>query len=278
MPKPYQSDAAVPASAAGQTLSPAVLPLARMATPTNPPTSPIRRRGPMRSPKNRNATRAVNITVMALVMAPMPAGARSAPQANRANRMTELMAAMPAMRSHSAGVNCARAAQSNGNSTSAPSPRRASTSGNGPKSAAATRMKRNEPPQMAPSSVSSSGVRHGESWATADAPGAETAGVEGAAGVAVAAAVVVHSDADMRLKSPPVQNRSVSQALKRGRAGSSPATRYLRRPFDAAPARGPRADPRSTRCRPKDAATRRRSRGAPAPRARVPHEKSSQAG
>src|SRR5207248_482908 len=125
--------------------------LARMATPTNPPTSPIRRRGPMRSPKKTNATSAVNITVMALVMAPMPAGARSAPQANRANGMTELMAAMPAMRSHSAGVNCA-----------------------------------------------------------------------------VAAAVVVHSDADMRLKSPPVQHRSVSQALKRGRAGSSPATRYLR--------------------------------------------------
>src|SRR5436309_10667807 len=89
-------------------------------------------------------------------------------------------------------------------------------------------MKRNEPPQMAPSSVSSSGVRHGASWVTVDAPGAETVGVEGAAGVAVAAAVVVHSDADMRLKSPPVQNRSVSQALQRGRAGSSPATRYLR--------------------------------------------------
>src|SRR5256884_61438 len=153
-----------------------------MATPTNPPTSPIRRRGPMRSPKKRNATRAVNITVMALVMAPMPAGARSAPQANNVNGMTELMAAMPAMRSHSAGVNCARAAQSSGSRTSAPSPRRASTSGNGPKSAAATRMKRNDPPQMAPSSVSSSGLRQDASWAAAAAPQADTAGAEGAGG------------------------------------------------------------------------------------------------
>src|SRR5437660_11620161 len=165
---------------------------------------------------------------MALVMAPMPAGARSAPQANNVNGMTELMAAMPAMRSHSAGVNCARAAQSSGSRTSAPRPRRASTSGNGPKSAAATRMKRNDPPQMAPSSVSSSGVRHGAAWVTVDAPGAETVGGEGAAGVAVADAVVVHSDAELRLKSPPVQNRAALHALKPGRPGSSPATRYLR--------------------------------------------------
>src|SRR2546429_18008 len=137
---------------------------------------------------------------MALVMAPMPAGARSAPQANNVNGMTELMAAMPAMRSHSAGVNCARAAQSSGSRTSAPSPRRASTSGNGPKSAAATRMKRNDPPQMAPSSVSSSGLRQDASWAAAAAPQADTAGGGGAAGAAAGGGAAGGGfDADLRL-------------------------------------------------------------------------------
>ena len=57
---------------------------------------------------------------MALVMAPMPAGARSAPQANSANGITEFTTAMPAMRSHSPGVNCARACHRNGSRTSAP--------------------------------------------------------------------------------------------------------------------------------------------------------------
>src|SRR5256886_15195298 len=177
-----------------------------MATPTNPPTSPISRRGPMRSPKKRNATRAVNITVIALVMAPMPAGARSAPQANNVNGMTELMAAMPAMRSHSAGVNCAGAAQSSGSRTSAPSPRRASTSGNGPKSAAATRMKRNDPPQMAPSSVSSSGLRQDASWAAAAAPQADTAAEGGAAG-AVRAAGAAGGGCEAGIRRTPPQAR-----------------------------------------------------------------------
>src|SRR5256886_13221603 len=115
---------------------------------------------------------AANITVMALLMAPMPAGARSAPQANSANGMTELTAAMPAMRSHSATLNRARAAHSSGSRTSAPRARRASTSGRGPKDAAATRMNRDEPPQMAPSIVNSSGVRQGAPTASAVVAGA----------------------------------------------------------------------------------------------------------
>src|ERR1700716_325358 len=181
---PYRSDAVVPANAAGQTLAPAVLPLARIATPTNPATRPMSRHGPIRSPKNRKAIRAVNITVIALLMAPMPAGARSAPQANSANGMTELRVAMPAMRSHSAMLNCARAAHSHGSRTRAPSARRASTSGKGPKSAAATRMNRNDPPQMAPSIVNSSGVRHGAT-PTALAAGAAPAATAAGAGAGV---------------------------------------------------------------------------------------------
>ncbi|GAC1455801.1 MAG: hypothetical protein PVSMB6_13190 [Steroidobacteraceae bacterium] len=43
---------------------------------------------------------------------------------------------------------------------SAPRLRRISTSGMGPKSVAATRMNRNDPPQIAPSTASSSRVRH----------------------------------------------------------------------------------------------------------------------
>src|ERR1700683_997152 len=99
------------------------------------------------------------MTVMALLMAPMPAGARSAPQANSANGSTEFTVAMPAMRSQILRLNWARERHRNGIRTRAPRARRASTSGKAPKSPAATRMKRNEPPQMAPSSVSSSGVR-----------------------------------------------------------------------------------------------------------------------
>src|SRR5439155_7956004 len=140
------------------------------------------------------AMTAANITVMALRMAPMPAGSRSAPQANSANGMTELMAAMPAMRSHSATLNRARAAHSSGSRTSAPRARRASTSGRGPKSAAATRMNRNEPPQMAPSIVNSSGVRQGAPTASA-----VVAVAAAPAGATLAGLAVVHSEADMRL-------------------------------------------------------------------------------
>src|SRR5580658_2618690 len=96
---------------------------------------------------------------MALVIAPIPAGARSAPQANSTKGSTEFTTAMPRMRSHTPAANCARARHRNGMSVSAPSASRASTRGSGPKSLAATRIKRNEPPQIAPSSVSSMIVR-----------------------------------------------------------------------------------------------------------------------
>src|SRR5262252_760766 len=130
------------------------------------------------------------MTVIALVMAPMPAGARSAPQAKSTKGRTELMSAMPATRSHTAGVKRARACQRKGIRMSAPSANRAATSGMGPKSAAATRMKRNEPPQTAPSSVSSTGVRHpAESAGGAAALGAPRTGF--------AALAAVASDADM---------------------------------------------------------------------------------
>ena len=76
---------------------------------------------------------------MALVMAPMPAGARSAPHANSVNGIAELMAPMPASRSHSAPFSCERARQRNGSRTIAPSASRISTSANGPKSFADTR-------------------------------------------------------------------------------------------------------------------------------------------
>src|SRR5580700_7776490 len=96
---------------------------------------------------------------MALVIAPIPAGARSAPQANSTKGSTEFTTAMPRMRSHTPAPNCARACHRNGMSVSAPSASRASTRGSELKSLAATRMKRNEPPQIAPSSVSSMIVR-----------------------------------------------------------------------------------------------------------------------
>ena len=89
------------------------------------------------------------------------------------------------MRSHTRALNCARARHRNGISVSAPSARRASTSGTGPKSAAATRMNRNEPPQIAPSSVSSNSVR-------------PRAGAAGAAAVSAGvASAELHSDAGM---------------------------------------------------------------------------------
>src|ERR1700676_870162 len=134
------------------------------------------------------ATSAVNMTVMALLIAPMPAGARSAAQANSANGMTELMVAMPAMMSHRRGVNSARACHRNGSRMSAPRLRRISTSGTGPKSVAATRMNRNEPPQIAPSTASSSMVRHELAGAAADA----AVGAVGAGG-ADGESAVVHS-------------------------------------------------------------------------------------
>ena len=56
------------------------------------------------------------------------------------------------------GAKLLRERHKKGSSTSAPSERRSSTSASGPKSAAAIRIKRNEAPQIAPSTVSSIGV------------------------------------------------------------------------------------------------------------------------
>ena len=140
----------------------------------------------MRSPNKRNATRAVNITVMALVMAPIPAGARSAPQANSTYGAAELMAAMPEIRSHRAGVNRARSRHRNGSSTTAPSASRVSTSGREPKSAAANRMKRKEPPHTAPRSVSSSLIRH------VNAPTPDAGATSARTAAAVVHSVAIH--------------------------------------------------------------------------------------
>src|SRR5882672_8371061 len=49
-PIPYNREAAVPASAAGQTLTPLVFPLARTATPTKPANNPMVRRALIASP------------------------------------------------------------------------------------------------------------------------------------------------------------------------------------------------------------------------------------
>ena len=100
----------------------------------------------------------MNGTAIALLIAPMPAGARSAPHANSVNGIAELIAAMPVSFSHNAPVNCLRARQRNGSRMSAPKARRISTRAYGPKSFAATRMNRNDAPQIAPSTVSSTGV------------------------------------------------------------------------------------------------------------------------
>src|SRR6185503_10513676 len=137
---------------------PPVRPLASTITPMKPSTSPHARRGPICSWKNMNATIAVNGTAMAFVMAPMPTGARSAAQANSANGIAELMAAIAARRNHRPPLNCERTRHRNGTRMIAPSARRISTSANDPKSFAETRMNRNEAPQIAPSATSSIGV------------------------------------------------------------------------------------------------------------------------
>ena len=156
---PYSSDAVAPANAAGPTLSPADLPVASISTPTKPINSATARRVPMRSPKNTNAIRAVNNTVIALQMAPTAAGACCAPQANSRNGKAELSTPMAA----SIGQRCSgkrlRATHKNGNNTVAPSARRISTNAAAPKCGAATRMNRNEQPHTIPRNTSSSGVR-----------------------------------------------------------------------------------------------------------------------
>src|SRR5262245_53901165 len=76
--------------------------------------------------------------------------------------MAELTAPITAKRTHSAPVSCVRARHRNGARISAPRASRTSTSATGPKRGLATRMKRNEEPQIAPSISSSTGVNHHE--------------------------------------------------------------------------------------------------------------------
>src|SRR5688500_12992441 len=68
-PKPYSTEANTPASAAGSTLPPEVLPLASTATPTKPVSKPSALRLLIFSPNSRNATMLVNITTVALLIA-----------------------------------------------------------------------------------------------------------------------------------------------------------------------------------------------------------------
>jgi hypothetical protein len=88
-------------------------------------------------------------------MAPMPAGARSAAQANSAEGTAALTMPTRVTRSHMPGVKWRRSRHRNGSSTSAPSPSRNSTSGIAPKAGAATRMNMKADPQIAPSSRNS---------------------------------------------------------------------------------------------------------------------------
>ena len=73
--------------------------------------------------------------------------------------MAELIRPMIASFGHIERAIEARSRHRNGNKTSAPRARRISTRANAPNGVAAIRMNRNEPPQMAPSSSNSRGVR-----------------------------------------------------------------------------------------------------------------------
>src|SRR5690606_6426711 len=181
MPMPYRNAAVAPAATAQPMLAPATLLLASTTTPANPASNASERRAPIFSPKNRKPTSAVNSTVIALAIAPMPAGARCAAHANSTNGTAELIAPISASFGHDRAGNRARARHRNGSSTSAPSASRISTSGTAPKSFAATRMNRNEAPQIAPRRVSSSGVIQSRGVACASPP----------------AVVVVHSSVAM---------------------------------------------------------------------------------
>ena len=90
-PRPYRKAAPQPAATAQPMLAPAVLPLANTTTPAKPTSNATARCAPIFSPKNRNPTSAVNNTAIALVIAPIPAGARCAAQANRMKGIAELI-------------------------------------------------------------------------------------------------------------------------------------------------------------------------------------------
>src|SRR5688500_3753310 len=68
------------------------------------------------------------------------------------------MTPMPSRRNQCDALSCALTRKRKGERINAPSASRNSTSANAPKSLAAMRMNRNDPPQIAPSSSSSAGV------------------------------------------------------------------------------------------------------------------------
>jgi hypothetical protein len=98
------------------------------------------------------------MTAVAFVIAPMPAGARWAAHANNENGMAELIAEITMSGRMCARLNCTRPRHNSGSRISAPRVSRISTSGSAPNSRADTRMNRNEAPQIAPRTVSSTGV------------------------------------------------------------------------------------------------------------------------
>src|SRR3546814_5309514 len=108
IPMPYRNEAVATATTAQPMLAPAILLLASTTTPANPASSASERRVPIFSPKNRKPTSAVNSTVIALAIAPMPAGARCAAHANRMNGTAELIAPISASFGHSERGKCAR--------------------------------------------------------------------------------------------------------------------------------------------------------------------------
>src|SRR5687767_15306239 len=104
------------------------------------------------------ATSAVKSTVVLFAIALTPAGARVAAQANNTNGIAEFIAPIAMSRGQRRTGSSRRASQTNGSSASAPNASRTEASGSAPNSGAATRMNRNDAPQIAASASSSSGV------------------------------------------------------------------------------------------------------------------------
>src|SRR5690348_1569795 len=149
----------VPAATAGAMPAPSTSPLASTTTPTNPIASPVRRRAPICSRNSMNAASAANGTAMLLTIALTPAGARSALHANSRNGSRVLTSPIAMILNQPTAASCPRARHRNGASTNAPSARRTSTSETGPNLGVAILRNRNEPPQIAASNTSSTGVR-----------------------------------------------------------------------------------------------------------------------
>ncbi len=160
----------MPATTAAPIARPDTFAVASTTTPEKPTSNANARRGPIFSPKNRKPISAANSTVIALQIAPIAAGARSAAQANSTNGNAEFTRPMGASHSQRRAGNCARARHRNGISTSAPSSRRTSTSAYGPKSGTAMRMNRNDEPQTMPRPSSSSGVAQSRAAGAGVAP------------------------------------------------------------------------------------------------------------